>query len=72
MSKIYVTLIIFILIQNPLLASEKKDCTKINKLSPKFLACKLSNVTKDNKNLSFDSENIKDKKYISDWFKKKK
>ena len=72
MKKLYLTLLITILIQNPLFANEKKDCSQINKLSPKFLTCKLGNITKGSKDLTLDSNNISEKKYISDWFKKKK
>ena len=43
------------------------DCSKIKKISPKFYLCKAGKL----KNLKLNTENIKEKKYLSDWFKKK-
>ena len=46
---------------------EITDCSKIKKISPKFYLCKAGKL----KNLKLNTENIKEKKYLSDWFKKK-
>jgi len=67
-------LIVSILLINNSLAfsAEKKDCSVIKKFSPKYLACKLSSAKEKSENVGLDTDNIKEKKYISDWFKKKK
>ncbi len=51
------------------------DCSGIKKLSKEYLGC----ITKKAKNKSstfgdveIDASNVKEKKYLSDWFKKKK
>ena len=53
--------------------AEKKDCSG-KKLVNKIL-CKTLGNGKDNKSkfsFGLDTKNIKDKKYLTDWFKKKK
>jgi len=53
-------------------AEEKKDCSE-KKLVNKIL-CKTLGKSKDNNNkfsFGLDTKNIKDKKYLTDWFKKK-
>ncbi len=51
------------------------DCSGVKKLSKEYLSC----ITKKAKNKSsslggveLDATNLKEKKYLSDWFKKKK
>ena len=54
------------------LAKEKKDCNNIKKFNPKYLACKISNLTSKKDGVTLDTTDVKEKKYIIDWFKKKK
>jgi hypothetical protein len=70
--KIILILFIYLISSNITFAEEKKDCSE-KKLINKIL-CKTMGKSKDNKSkLSFklDTKNIKDKKYLTDWFKKK-
>ncbi len=53
-------------------AYAKKDCSKIKKLSKDYLACKASNLKSSTTGLGLDTSNIKEKKTLADWFKKKK
>ena len=53
--------------------AEKKDCSE-KKLVNKIL-CKTLGKDKDGKSkfsIGLDTKNIKEKKYLTDWFKKKK
>tara|TARA_B100000029_G_scaffold17937_1_gene18233 strand:- start:1858 stop:2070 length:213 start_codon:yes stop_codon:yes gene_type:complete len=70
MRKIILTFFItFILTNN---SYGKVDCSQVKKLSKEWLNC-LTKKTKDKtSNLGLDTSNIKEKKYLSDWFKKKK
>ena len=47
-------------------SDENKDCSKIKKISPKYYLCKASNL----KGMKLATDNLKDKKYLSDFFKK--
>jgi len=70
--KIILILFIYLISSNITFAEEKIDCSE-KKLINKIL-CKTMGKSKDNKSkLSFklDTKNIKDKKYLTDWFKKK-
>ena len=72
--KILIILTTLIVSQN-LYAAEKKDCSSMKKLSKMYLKCKARNMkvsTQNLTNVTMDTRNIKEKKYISDWFKKKK
>ncbi len=72
--KILTIIITFFMFQN-LYAEEKNDCSSIKKLSKAYLKCKAGNMkisTQNLTNVTIDTKNIKEKKYISDWFKKKK
>tara|TARA_Y100001958_G_C21064134_1_gene425945 strand:- start:55 stop:267 length:213 start_codon:yes stop_codon:yes gene_type:complete len=53
-------------------ASAEKNCSELKKLSKDYLKCLSGNFKKKSSNIGLDTENIKQKKYISDWFKKKK
>ena len=48
-----------------------EHCKELNKLSLDYLKCIGKNVKEKSSNLSLNTENIKEKKTISDWFKKK-
>ena len=69
--KILILLGLFLIHTNSL-AKEKKDCSNIKKINPKYLACKISNLTSKKDGVTLDASNVKEKKYIIDWFKKKK
>ena len=53
-------------------AAEKQDCSVFKKISKNYLKCKTSNLKLATSELKFDASNIKEKKYLTDWFKKKK
>ena len=61
-----------LLIQTNIMAKEKKDCSQIKKTSPKYLTCKIGNLVAKKDGVTLDTNNIKEKKYIIEWFKKKK
>tara|TARA_Y100001970_G_scaffold290253_1_gene423231 strand:- start:3889 stop:4110 length:222 start_codon:yes stop_codon:yes gene_type:complete len=68
-------LIIFLVLLYNTAAHSATDCSGIKKLSKDYLNCiakKTKEKTPKVSNLEFDSSNIKEKKYLSDWFKKKK
>ena len=70
--KLIIIFFIYLMSSTATFAEEKKDCSE-KKLVNKIL-CKTLGKSKDNKsNFSFglDTNNIKDKKYLTDWFKKK-
>ena len=52
-------------------AAEKQDCSELKKLSKDYWICKTNNLKKSSENVGFDSSNIKKKKTLADWFKKK-
>ena len=72
MKKTILILLSFIIIHTNSLAIEKKDCNNIKKFNPKYLACKISNLTSKKDGVTLDTTDVKEKKYIIDWFKKKK
>ena len=63
---------LFIIFASSLKADEKKDCKEFKKLSKNYLACITGNLKSSTKRLGLDTGDIKEKKTISDWFKKKK
>ena len=70
MKKILLLTFASMLLTNP--AYSDNECSKIKKLSKEYLIC-LTKKSKDKtSNIGLDTSNIKDKKYLSDWFKKKK
>ena len=71
--KIILILFIYLLSSNATFAEEKKDCSE-KKLINKILCKTIGKGKANNGKLSFelDTKNIKDKKYLTDWFKKKK
>ena len=71
--KLIIILLFYLLSSSSLNAEEKKDCSE-EKLVNKLL-CKTLGSNKDNEgkfSFGLDTKNIKDKKYLTDWFKKKK
>ena len=70
--KIIIILFIYLISSTVVFGEEKKDCSE-KKLISKIL-CKTLGKNKDNNkkfSLGLDTKNIKDKKYLTDWFKKK-
>ena len=47
-----------------------RNRNKVKKFSKEYLSC-LANKAKDKSNFVLDTSNIKEKKTISEWFKKK-
>ena len=69
MKKILTFIFLFFILSGN--AFSETDCSQIKKLSKEYLAC-LTNKTKEKtSNLGFDASNIKEKKTLADWFKKK-
>ena len=70
--RVYITILIFLsfFISNISLAS-KQDCSGYKKLSKEYLKCKASNLKSATSKIGLDTSNIKEKKYLVDWFKKK-
>ena len=52
-------------------AAEKQDCSALKKLSKDYWICKKNNLKASTDNVGIDTSNIKQKKTIADWFKKK-
>ena len=52
-------------------AAEKQDCSVLKKLSKDYWVCKKNNLKTSSGDISFDASNIKKKKTLADWFKKK-
>ena len=52
-------------------AAEKQDCSVLKKLSKDYWICKKNNLKGFSDNVDFDTSNIKKKKTLADWFKKK-
>jgi hypothetical protein len=50
MKKILITIIFMNALTMSSISAELKDCSKINKLNPKYLACKTANFTKSSAN----------------------
>ena len=65
-------LITFILTCIHSMAYSKTDCSQIKKLSKDYIACLAKKSKEKTSNIGLDTSNISEKKYISDWFKKKK
>ena len=63
---------LFLAFTSILNADEKKNCKELKKLSKDYLACISGNLKSSTTGLGLDTSNIKEKKTISDWFKKKK
>tara|TARA_B100000945_G_C20339280_1_gene576517 strand:+ start:966 stop:1178 length:213 start_codon:yes stop_codon:yes gene_type:complete len=70
MKKIFIILFIFSFYSTNVYS--ETDCSKIKKLSKEYLNCLTKKSKEKTTDLGLDTSNIKEKKYISDWFKKKK
>ena len=69
MRKILLTLFISSILTNN--SYSKVDCSQIKKLSKDYLSCLAKKTKKKTSNLGLDTSNIKEKKTLADWFKKK-
>ena len=71
--KLIIIIFIYLLSSSVTFAEEKKDCSG-KKLVNKILCKTLGKGKGDTNKFSYglDTKNIKDKKYLTDWFKKKK
>ena len=70
MKKIILLTLISFLISNFSFANEK--CSNYKKLSKDYLKCLGSKIKNKTSNMGLDTSNPKEKKYLTDWFKKKK
>tara|TARA_Y100000590_G_scaffold470158_1_gene662396 strand:- start:4469 stop:4681 length:213 start_codon:yes stop_codon:yes gene_type:complete len=70
MKKIFIFLLLSFFINNISLA--KVDCSQIKKLSKEYMSCLAKKAKDKTSNIGLDTSNIKDKKTLADWFKKKK
>ena len=70
MKKILLLLFISSVLNN--YAYAETDCSQIKKLSKDYLGCLAKKSKEKTSNLGLDTSNIKEKKTIADWFKKKK
>ena len=64
--------LIFILILTTNYAHSSDDCKQYKKLSKDYLKCLTGKLKDKSSEVGLDATNIKEKKTISDWFKKKK
>ena len=69
MKKILLLIILSMFIGN--YSSAKSDCSSFKKLSKEHLKCLGSKLKKKSLGFGLDTSNIKEKKYLTDWFKKK-
>ena len=69
MSKILLIIILSMFVVN--FSSAKEDCSSYKKLSKEHLKCLGSKIKKKSSSIGLDTNNIKEKKYLTDWFKKK-
>tara|TARA_B100000674_G_C37284848_1_gene664999 strand:- start:25 stop:240 length:216 start_codon:yes stop_codon:yes gene_type:complete len=68
MKKLILIVIVSLSFQTNLYSST--DCSNLKKFSKEYLSC-LAIKAKDKSNFVLDTSNIKEKKTISEWFKKK-
>ena len=69
MKKIFFFIILSFFINTYSLGNE--NCSSYNKLSKEYLKCLGGKVKNKTSGLGLDTNNIKEKKYLTDWFKKK-
>lgn len=69
MKKIITFIFLFFILSGN--AFSETDCSEIKKLSKEYLSCIANKSKEKTSNLGLDTSNIKEKKYLSDWFKKK-
>jgi hypothetical protein len=70
MKKIILLLLISLLLNNYSFANEK--CSNYKKLSKDYLKCLGGKIKSKTSTLGINTNNPKEKKYLTDWFKKKK
>ncbi len=70
MKKIYLILFISVIFNTN--AFGKVDCSQIKKMSKDYLICLGKKAKDKTSNVGLDTSNIKEKKTLADWFKKKK
>ena len=70
MKKLILLILVSLLINNFSFANEK--CSNFKKLSKDYLKCLGGKIKSKTSNLGIDTSNPKNKKYLTDWFKKKK
>ena len=70
MKKLLLLIVLSMFIGNYSLA--KSDCSSFKKLSKEHLKCLGSKIKKKSSSIGLDTSNIKEKKYLTDWLKKKK
>jgi|TARA_B100000929_G_scaffold110449_1_gene87519 hypothetical protein len=70
MKKILLSLFITLILSNN--AYSEVGCSQIKKLSKDYLSCLAKKTKEKTSNLGLDTSNIKEKKTLADWFKKKK
>ena len=69
--KLIIILLFYLLSSSSSIAEEIKDCSN-KKLVNKILCKTMGNKDNESKfSFGLDTKNIKDKKYLTDWFKKK-
>ena len=69
MKKIFLLIILSFFINNYSLGNE--NCSSYKKLSKEYLKCLGGKVKKKTSGKSLNTNNVKEKKYLTDWFKKK-
>ena len=69
MKKILTFIFLFFILSGN--AFSETDCSEIKKLSKEYIACLAKKSKEKTSNIGLDTSNIKEKKYLSDWFKKK-
>ena len=67
-----ILLLVFILTLTTNYAHSSDDCNQYKKLSKDYLKCIAGKLKDKSSGVGLDTANIKEKKTISDWFKKKK
>ena len=70
MKKIFILILISLFISNYSFSNEK--CSNYKKISKDYFKCLGGKIKNKTPNLGLDTNNPKEKKYLTDWFKKKK
>ena len=70
MKKLIILIFMSLFINNFSFANDK--CSNQKKLSKNYLKCLGGKIKNKTSNLGVDTSNPKEKKYLTDWFKKKK
>ena len=67
----YLILLIFVSLLTTNVFGAENKCSEFKKLSKDYLKCITTQLKDKTSNVGIDTSNVKEKKYISDWFKKK-